>query len=58
MKKQDLETSAPSLRQTLRGRDYFTLAFGSMVGVEWTLANPYSFSSRHSLEVSNETPDK
>jgi hypothetical protein len=32
MKKQDLETSAPSLRRTLRGRDYFTLAFGSMVG--------------------------
>jgi basic amino acid/polyamine antiporter, APA family len=37
MKKQDLDTSAPSLRRTLRGRDYFTLAFGSMVGVGWML---------------------
>jgi APA family basic amino acid/polyamine antiporter len=37
MKKQGLETSAPFLRRTLRGRDYFTLAFGSMVGVGWML---------------------
>jgi basic amino acid/polyamine antiporter, APA family len=35
MKQLNLETS--SLRRTLRGRDYFTLAFGSMVGVGWML---------------------
>jgi APA family basic amino acid/polyamine antiporter len=27
--------SAPTLRRSLRGVDYFTLAFGSMVGVGW-----------------------
>ncbi|HKV42722.1 MAG TPA: APC family permease, partial [Blastocatellia bacterium] len=27
----------PSLRRTLRAKDYFTLAFGSMVGVGWML---------------------
>jgi basic amino acid/polyamine antiporter, APA family len=35
MKKSDIGSS--SLRRTLRGRDYFTLAFGSMVGVGWML---------------------
>ena len=25
----------PALRHALRGREYFTLAFGSMVGVGW-----------------------
>ena len=28
-------SEAPALRRTLRGKDYFTLAFGSMVGVGW-----------------------
>src|SRR5215475_12178455 len=28
---------APHLRHALRGKDYFTLAFGSMVGVGWML---------------------
>jgi basic amino acid/polyamine antiporter, APA family len=37
MKNQALATPTPALRRTLRGRDYFTLAFGSMVGVGWML---------------------
>src|ERR1051325_4522291 len=28
-------SAAPALRSTLRAKDYFTLAFGSMVGVGW-----------------------
>ena len=32
-----LNTPQPSLRRTLRAREYFTLAFGSMVGVGWVL---------------------
>ncbi|HMG36180.1 MAG TPA: APC family permease [Blastocatellia bacterium] len=28
---------APGLRRSLRGREYFTLAFGSMIGVGWVL---------------------
>jgi basic amino acid/polyamine antiporter, APA family len=37
MENRNLETSEPTLRRTLRGREYFTLAFGSMVGVGWML---------------------
>src|ERR1044072_2699921 len=29
------KVSAPTLRRTLRAKEYFTLAFGSMVGVGW-----------------------
>jgi amino acid permease len=31
------DVSAPALRHELRARDYFTLAFGSIVGVGWMI---------------------
>src|SRR3989442_9270989 len=30
-------TSGPTLRRVMRARDYFTLAFGSIVGVGWMI---------------------
>ena len=37
MNAQTARSSAPTLRRALRTKEYFTLAFGSMVGVGWML---------------------